>query len=197
MSEVTAVPLRPIAKGSLTKLWIGIGAVVLVAVAGAWTATSKQVAMAMPAGDFLARNAKRAGVVTTPSGLQYEVLAPGHGPHATSSDIVIVDYDGKLANGETFDASSRHGGPATLPVSGLIPGWVEGLQLMNVGSHYRFWIPPELGYGPAGAGDGVIPPNALLVFDVTLHGIQPGSAGVGGMGGMGGADMGGSPHGGM
>ena len=119
---------------------------------------------------------------------------------------MIVDYDGKLANGETFDASSRHGGPATLPVSGLIPGWVEGLQLMNVGSHYRFWIPPELAYGPAGAGDGVIPPNALLVFDVTLHAIQPqaamgGMGALGGMGGMGGpggpAGAGANPHGGL
>ena len=188
MTEITAVPLRPIARGSLAKLWIGIGAIVLVAIGGAFAATTKQVAMALPAATFLAKNAKRSGVVTTTSGLQYEVITPGQGPRATSADVVVVDYDGKLANGETFDASARHGGPATLPVSGLIPGWVEGLQLMNVGSHYRFWIPPELGYGPAGAGDGVIPPNALLVFDVTLHGIQPQpQAMMGGLGGMGGA----------
>jgi FKBP-type peptidyl-prolyl cis-trans isomerase FkpA len=202
MSEVTAVPLRPIAKGSIAKLWLGIAAVVAIAVGGAIAATAKQVAMARPAAEFLAKNAKRSGVVTTPSGLQYQVITPGQGARATSSDVVIVDYDGKLANGETFDASSRHGGPATLPVSGLIPGWVEGLQLMNVGSHYRFWIPPELGYGPAGAGDGIIPPNALLVFDVTLHAIQPQSAGmIGGLGGMGGEGGAGSasasPHGGF
>ena len=196
MSEITAVPLRPIAKGSLTRLWAGIALVVAVGIGGAWYSTSKQVAMATPASDYLARNAKRSGVVTLPSGLQYEVLAPGAGPHATSADVVIVDYDGKLANGETFDSSARHGGPATLPVGGLIPGWVEGLQLMNSGAHYRFWIPPELGYGANGAGDGVIPPNALLVFDVTLHAIAPqqGGMGAGGMGGGGGAMP---PHGGL
>ena len=120
MSEVTAVPLRPITKGSLAKLWTGVAAVVVIAIAGAWFATEKQVAMAMPAATFLAQNAKRAGVQTTASGLQYEVIAPGHGAKATTSDVVVVDYDGKLANGETFDASSRHGGPATLPVSGLM-----------------------------------------------------------------------------
>jgi FKBP-type peptidyl-prolyl cis-trans isomerase len=196
MSEVTAVPLRPIAKGSLAKLWIGIAVVAAAAVGGAWVATSKQVAMATPPAEWLAKNAHRSGVVTTPSGLQYEIITPGHGPRATSSDIVVVDYDGKLANGETFDASSRHGGPATLPVSGLIPGWVEGLQLMNTGAHYRFWIPPDLGYGPNGAGDGVIPPNALLVFDVTLHAIAPAQQGMG-LGGMGSMDGAMPGHGGM
>ncbi|TVV69735.1 FKBP-type peptidyl-prolyl cis-trans isomerase [Sphingomonas solaris] len=193
--SVTAVPLRPIAKGSLTKLWVGIGLLAVGGVGAAWYTTSAQVAMATPPAAFLATNAKRSDVKTTPSGLQYQVIREGTGPRATAQDVVLVDYDGKLANGETFDASARHGGPATLPVSGLIPGWVEGLQLMNQGSKYRFWIPPELGYGPQGAGDGVIPPNALLVFDVDLQAIMPRQA-LGGMGGaMGG--MGGTPHGEM
>ena len=195
MSETTAVPLRPIAKGAVTKLWIVIALVALVAVGWAWKSTATQVAMSQPASAFLAANAKRKGVITTSSGLEYEVLTPGAGPKATPADVVIVDYDGKLADGSTFDSSARQGGPATLPVSGLIPGWVEGLQLMNTGAHYRFWIPPELGYGPAGAGNGVIPANALLVFDVTLHAIAPQQQSA--MPGMGGAPESAAPHGGL
>ncbi len=193
--SVTAVPLRPIAKGSLTKLWVGIGLLAAAGVGAAWYSTSAQVAMATPPAEFLASNAKRSDVKTTPSGLQYQVIREGNGPRATAQDVVLVDYDGKLANGQTFDASARHGGPATLPVGGLIPGWVEGLQLMNQGAKYRFWIPPELGYGPQGAGDGVIPPNALLIFDVDLQAIMPRQAMMG-MGGMGGGGMG-APHGEM
>ena len=204
MSSITAVPLRKIPRAGLIALWGGIAALVLLALLLAWQGTKAQVAMAQPADQFLAENAKRSGVVTTPSGLEYKIVKAGAGPRATSQDVVLVNYDGKLANGETFDASAKHGGPATLPVSGLIPGWVEGLQLMNKGSRYRFWIPPSLGYGAQGAGDGAIPPNALLVFDVELLEIAPraamqgmGGMGAGGMGGAGGADaMGGMPHGG-
>lgn len=188
MSEVTAVPLRPIKKGSLVKLWTGIGLIAAVAVGFAWCSTSAQVAMSTPPAEFLAANKTRSGVITTASGLQYEILEPGNGPSPSAQDAVIVEYDGKLANGETFDASARHGGPATLPVGGLIPGWVEGLQLMKTGGKYRFWIPPELGYGETGAGNGVIPANALLIFDVKLVAILPRQSGLGGMGG-------GAPHG--
>ena len=188
MSEVTAVPLRPIKQGSLAKLWIGLALVAAAGVGIAYAGTARQVAMAEPASEFLARNAHKSGVVTTPSGLQYKVIEPGVGPLATASDMVVVDYDGKLANGETFDSSAHHGGPATLPVSGLIPGWVEGLQLMNPGAKFRFWIPPQLGYGEQGAGDGAIPPNTVLVFDVKLLAIQPQAPGMGGIG---------DPHGGM
>lgn len=192
MSEVTAVPLRPIPRAGLIMLWLGVAALIVGAVALAWTGTRAQVAMSQPPEVFLAQNAKRSGVVTTPSGLEYQVVREGSGPRATAQDVVLVNYDGKLANGKTFDASATHGGPATLPVGGLIPGWVEGLQLMNKGSKYRFWIPPSLGYGPQGAGDGVIPPDALLVFDVELLEIAarpPSGSGLGGM------DT--SPHGGM
>lgn len=190
--SVTAVPLRPIAKGSLVKLWVGIGLLAAVGVGFAYWSTTAQVAMATPPTEFLAANAKRAGVQTTASGLQYKVLEEGAGPRAQVQDVVVVNYDGQLANGESFDASARHGGPATLPVGGLIPGWVEGLQLMNRGAKYRLWIPPQLGYGEQGAGEGVIPPNSLLVFDVELLEILPSQGGVGGLG-MGG--MGGAPHG--
>jgi FKBP-type peptidyl-prolyl cis-trans isomerase len=181
MSEVTAVPLLPIKKGSLVKLWVGIALIAAAGVAVAYKGTTRQVAMAEPATEFLARNAKHSDVVTTPSGLQYKVVKEGAGPKPQRSDIVVVDYDGKLANGESFDSSATHGGPATLPVDGLIPGWVEALQLMSPGAKYRFWIPPQLGYGEAGAGNGVIPPNALLVFDVTLLAIAPQQPGMGGI----------------
>lgn len=191
MSEVTAVPLLPIKKGSMLKLWIGVALAAAAGTAAAWVGTARQVAMAEPAEAFMARISKQDGVVTTASGLRYKVLTEGSGPKAAATDMVVVDYDGKLANGESFDSSARHGGPATLPVGGLIPGWVEGLQLMNAGSKYRFWIPPELGYGEQGAGDGVIPPNAVLEFDVSLIAIAPQP----GMGGP--AGMGMPPHGAM
>jgi FKBP-type peptidyl-prolyl cis-trans isomerase len=188
MSSVTAIPLRPIRRPALIALWVGIAALIVAALVLAWAGTRSQVAMAQPAEQFLAENAKRSGVVTTPSGLQYKVLREGAGPRATAQDIVRVNYDGKLANGDTFVASARHGGPQAMPVAGLIPGWVEGLQLMSTGAKYRFWVPPSLGYGEQGGG-GVIPPNALLVFDVDLIDIAqapPGMMGAGGMppGGM-------------
>jgi len=182
MSEVTAVPLRPIRKGALVTLWVGIALVAAAGAALAYKGTAKQVAMAESPVEFLARNAKKSGVVTTPSGLQYEILEPGAGPKPQPTDMVVVEYDGKLANGESFDSSASHGGPATLPVGGLIPGFTEALQLMSPNAKYRFWIPPQLGYGEAGAGNGVIPPNALLVFDLKLLAVAPQQPGMGGIG---------------
>lgn len=187
MSEVTAVPLRPIAKGSLTKLWVGLGLAFASAIGFAWVGTRAQVALAQPATEFLASNAKKQGVVTLPSGLQYRVIQAGKGPKATAQDTAIVTYDGKLADGSTFDASEAHGGPVPMPVGRMIPGFSEGLQLMNPGSKYRFWIPPELGYGPQAmpdprTGKVVIPANSLLVFDVEMLGIAPPQATMGGMG---------------
>ncbi|PTQ10984.1 peptidylprolyl isomerase [Sphingomonas oleivorans] len=181
MSEVTAVPLRPIGKGSLATLWIGVGLLVAAGVGTAYFGTRSQVAMAQPAAEFLAANGKRSGVVTTASGLQYQVLKEGQGPKPSAGDTVLVNYDGKLVNGEAFDSSSRQGGPAVLPVGGgMIPGWTEGLQLMKQGAKYRFWFPPKLAYGDRGAGGGVIPPNAVTIFDVELLAIAP--PGMGGMG---------------
>jgi FKBP-type peptidyl-prolyl cis-trans isomerase FkpA len=195
MSEVTAVPLRPIPRRSLVLLWVGIG---LLAVAGAgiaWCGTARQVAMAQPAAEFLAANAKKAGVVTTRSGLQYQVLKEGAGPKPGPNDMVLVEYEGRLANGEAFDSSSRQGGPAALPVAGgMIPGWGEGLQLMPQGSKYRFWMPPELAFGEHGAGD-KIPPNAVTIFDVELLAIAPPQAGMGAGMPEGHGDMGGMPAG--
>lgn len=187
MSEVTAVPLRPVAKGTVTKVWIGVAVAALIGGGLAWAGTAKQVAMGQPPSVFLAKNAKKHDVHTTASGLEYQVLAKGQeGPKAGATDIVLIDYDGKLLDGSTFDSTAQHGSPAVMPVAGSIPGFSEGLQLMSRGARYRFWIPPQLAYGAQGAGDGVIPPNSVLQFDVTLHEIAPQQPGAG-MAGMGGA----------
>ena len=119
----------------------------------------------------MANNANGEGVITTASGLQYQVLQEGTGPHPTASDSVTVHYTGTLLNGTEFDSSVSRGQPISFPLQGVIAGWTEGLQLMPVGAKFRFWIPPELAYGTRGAGNGVIPPNATLIFDVELLGI--------------------------
>ena len=120
---------------------------------------------------FLAENGKKAGVKTTASGLQYEVLTEGKGEHPTDKDRVTVHYKGTLLNGETFDSSYDRGQPVTFPLGNVIPGWTEGVQLMTVGSKYKFYIPAKLAYGERGAGV-KIGPNATLVFEVELLGIE-------------------------
>ena len=120
---------------------------------------------------FLAENAKKPGVKTTKSGLQYEVLTEGKGPHPTDKDRVTVHYKGTLLNGETFDSSYDRGQPVTFPLANVIPGWTEGVQLMTVGSKYKFYIPAALAYGERGAGV-KIGPNSTLVFEVELLGIN-------------------------
>jgi FKBP-type peptidyl-prolyl cis-trans isomerase len=116
---------------------------------------------------FLAENASKEGVIVTESGLQYEVLREGEGVTPSPEDRVSIHYKGTLLDGTQFDSSYDRGQPATFGVTGVIPGFSEGLQLMNVGSHYRFFIPSEIGYGPNGSGR-VIGPNATLVFEVEL-----------------------------
>ena len=120
---------------------------------------------------FLAANKSKDGVVTLPSGLQYKILQAGTGPKPTASDTVVCNYRGTLINGTEFDSSSKHGGPATFPVSGVIKGWTEAVQLMPVGSKWQLFIPGELAYGERGAG-GDIGPNATLIFEVELLSIQ-------------------------
>lgn len=117
--------------------------------------------------DFLDANGKREEVKTTPSGLQYEVLEEGNGPKPTAADMVKVHYTGRLIDGTVFDSSEERGEPATFGVTQVIPGWVEALQMMNVGSRWRLYIPSQLAYGPNGAG-GAIGPNQTLIFDVNL-----------------------------
>lgn len=116
---------------------------------------------------FMEKNAQKPGVKTTDSGLQYEVLKQGDGPRPDSTDQVSVNYTGKLIDGTVFDSSEKHGGAATFRVGGVIKGFAEGLQLMPVGSKYRFVIPSKLAYGPRGSG-GVIGPDETLIFEVEL-----------------------------
>lgn len=133
---------------------------------------------------YLDENKKKATVKTTASGLQYEVLTEGSGASPKPTDQVTVHYRGTLPDGTVFDSSYDRGEPATFPVNGVIPGWVEALQLMKPGAKYRLVIPPALAYGERGAG-GDIGPNQALVFEVELlsvnaAGTQPGAQGQGG-----------------
>jgi len=117
--------------------------------------------------DFLAENAGRPGIIVTASGLQYEIIVEGDGPRPGAFDTVRVHYEGTLVDGTVFDSSHFRGIPAEFPLQGVIPGWTEGLQLMNVGSTFRFFIPSDLGYGPHGMGP-QIPPFSTLIFEVEL-----------------------------
>ena len=121
--------------------------------------------------NFLAGNAKKEGVVTLPSGLQYQVLREGNGKKPTATDVVECDYEGTLINGQVFDSSYRRGERATFGLNQVIAGWTEGLQLMQEGAKYRFFIPYNLAYGERGAGQ-AIPPYAALIFDVELHKVK-------------------------
>ena len=116
---------------------------------------------------FLEANAKKEGVVTTKSGLQYQVLREGTGRSPKATDKVRCHYEGTLINGTVFDSSYKRGEPADFPLNGVIPGWTEGVQLMKEGAKYRFFIPYLLGYGERGAGSS-IPPYSTLIFDVEL-----------------------------
>jgi FKBP-type peptidyl-prolyl cis-trans isomerase FklB len=120
---------------------------------------------------FLEENAKREGVKTTESGLQYEVIKEAEGPQPGPDDIVTVHYEGSLTDGTVFDSSIKRGTPIDLPVGGVIPGWVEGLQLMHVGEKYKLYIPSELAYGEQSPSP-LIPANSVLVFDLELLGIK-------------------------
>ena len=167
--SVTAVPLRPVKKGSVAKLWIGIAGLSLAAAGIAWAGTSGM------------------SYETTASGLQFRVVKEGEGPSPTASDIALVHYTGMLEDGKVFDTSEGKQ-PLPLPVGpgGSIPGFSEGLQKMQKGGEYILKIPPALAYGERGV-PGAIPPNATLTFEVRLLDFVPQSAmgmppGVGGGG---------------
>ena len=121
--------------------------------------------------NFLKENQEKEGVTTTESGLQYLVLTQGDGPKPTSTDKVKVHYKGTTIAGVEFDSSYKRGEPIVFPVTGVIKGWTEALQLMNVGSKYKLFIPSELAYGPRGSGP-AIGPNSVLIFEVELLGIE-------------------------
>ncbi len=116
--------------------------------------------------DFLTQNAKQEGIHVTASGLQYQIVKEGTGRKPGPNDVVTVHYTGRLVDGTVFDSSVERGEPATFAVGQVIPGWVEGLQLMSEGSAWRLFIPSELAYGPHGTGP--IQPNSTLIFDVQL-----------------------------
>lgn len=122
---------------------------------------------------FMERNKTKPGIVATASGLQYEIIREGSGEKPSANDTVTVHYKGQLSNGNVFDSSYDRGEPTSFPLDRIIEGWMEGLQLMPMGSHYRFYIPYELGYGERGAGQD-IPPYSPLIFDVELISVRRG-----------------------
>ena len=152
--SVTAVPLRPIAKGSVLKLWLGLALLVLLAAGVAWAGTASLL------------------YTRTASGLQYRVIAEGEGGTPGEADIAFVTYTGRLPDGKVFDSNEGQQ-PAPFPVAegATIKGFSEGLKLMRKGGRYRLRIPPQLGYGEKGSGD--IPPNSPLEFDIVMHGFMP------------------------
>lgn len=120
---------------------------------------------------FLRDNGKRPGIITTASGLQYEILEEGNGKHPKATDSVKCHYEGRLIDGTVFDSSIRRGEPAVFPLNGVISGWTEGVQLMAEGAKYRFYIPYQLAYGANGAGSS-IPPYAALIFYIELIAVM-------------------------
>jgi len=136
-------------------------------------AQTKDIEEKKAAGDkFLTENKTKDSVMTTASGLQYKILVQKDGPKPIATDTVKVNYQGFLLDGTKFDSSIDRGEPISFPLNGVIPGWTEGVQLMSVGSKYKFFVPFNLGYGEKGAG-GVIPPYATLIFEVELLDIKP------------------------
>lgn len=127
----------------------------------------------MKADAFLADNKKKEGVVALPSGLQYKILSAGAGPKPKADDTVSFQYRGALTDGTEFDSSYKRGQPLKFPVSQLIKGWTEALQLMPVGSKWQIFIPPDLGYGERGVPNSPIGPNSALIFDLELVSIEP------------------------
>lgn len=163
--SITTVPLRPIQKGTLIKLWIGVVVLLAAAAVFAWYSTARPLAMSGTSEDFLSWNSNQSGIVTTESGLQYKILEAGDeagspGPGAG----VIVNYEGRLLDGTVFDAAEQQ--PITL--DSVVPGWAEGIQLMSRGARYRFWLPPAIGYGENGRPGSPIGPDAVMEFDVEL-----------------------------
>lgn len=161
--SVTTVPIHPIKKGSLTKIWLGVLLIAAIALGLAYFGTRDVVETGATNEQFLAANADEDGVETTASGLQIQVITPGEGPSPTATDTALVKYEGRLRDGTIFDANEQ----TPMPVGGVVPGFSEALQLMQKGGEYRIWIPSELAYGEASPGE-QIPPNSLLIFDVTL-----------------------------
>jgi FKBP-type peptidyl-prolyl cis-trans isomerase FkpA len=161
MSNVTAVPLQPVKRRYLIWLWLGIA-----------LALAAAVALARQGDPALVREARGAGVTTTASGLQYKILEPGAGnaPRPTDTDVALVEYEGRLLDGTTFDKSAQ---PTPFPVApgATVPGFAEAMKLLRKGEKGRFWLPAKLGYGDRDIGR--IPPNSTLVFDLKMVEFLP------------------------
>jgi FKBP-type peptidyl-prolyl cis-trans isomerase FkpA len=155
--SVTQVPLPPLKRGSLFKLWLGILALIAAGLVLAWTGAG----------------AMRGE--TTPSGLQFRTIEAGSGPFIKAVDGVLIDYEGRLSDGTVFDSSAGRG-PAPMIAGQVIPGFAEALTKMQKGGRYRIKIPPELGYGPNPQPGSPIPPNAALEFDVHVVNVVPDAA---------------------
>jgi FKBP-type peptidyl-prolyl cis-trans isomerase FkpA len=172
MSSVTAVPLQPVKRSHKVWLWLGILVAVALAFGLAWMGTRAAVAVKGTNEQFLAWNKGQPGVVTTASGLQYQVLKPGEGATAGEGDYVLANYEGSFRDGKIFDTSER---PAPLPVQqgSAIPGFLEGLKLMQKGGVYRLWIPSKLAYGAQSPDPERIPADSLLIFKVSVDRVIP------------------------
>jgi peptidylprolyl isomerase/FKBP-type peptidyl-prolyl cis-trans isomerase FklB len=145
--------------------------------ASAANATAPQDSKPTPEGQaFLDKMGKKPGVHALPDGLLYEVVqsGPAAGAHPQKGDEIKVNYEGKLVDGQVFDSSFERGQPAAMPLEHLVPGWEEALPLMRPGDVWMLYLPPKLGYGARGAGDGAIPPNAVLIFKIELIDFLPG-----------------------
>lgn len=153
------------------RLFLGLAAALALAACSGGDAAGS----AAEAKAYMEKNAKREGVVTLPSGVQYEVVrsGPEGGLSPQETDEVKVHYEGKLAaNGEVFDSSYERGVPAAMPLAGLIPAWIEVLQKMKPGDEWIVYVPPEMGYGESGQGP--IPPNSVMIFRIELIDVLPG-----------------------
>lgn len=162
--SVTAVPLHPIAKGSLSRLWIGVAAVALAAGGLAWASVQS---LPLEGAAFMAKNAHVQDVITTESGLQYIVVDEGEGEGGASpgpSDVALVSYKGTLTDGTVFDENEQ----VPMEVGRVVPGFAEGLQLMKKGSEYKLFIPPELAYGDDAPKGSAIKNGSVLIFDVKM-----------------------------
>ncbi len=154
----------------MTKLWLGMSAIALAAGGLAWWGTARAVAAKGTADQFLSWNGGRIGVVTTKSGLQYQIIEAGEGTaKPTDTDVAVVGYRGTLQDGTLFDQNEQ----APMPVARVVPGFSEALKLMPKKARYRFWLPPKLGYGATPPQGAPIPPNAALVFDVNMTEFMP------------------------
>ena len=169
--SITAVPIPPTKRGTLTLLWVGIALAVALAGMLAFFGTARAVADQGDNATFLAYNKTQAGVVETESGLQYRVIKEGAGDlQPTDTDVALINYTGSLRDGSVFDASKQ---PTPLPVAGVVKGFSEALKAMKKGGKIRAWIKPELGYGEQSPDPAKLPPGSILIFDIELIEFLP------------------------